>query len=119
MLLESVPLCTRASHKIMCGTKVPDDIDMITCRHLLGFGEVSEYLGYNALLDFFPRMSLKPNVDCDTPHCKKRQKEFREAEEKRKREQVRNIIQVTLWLEYDTGGRSAVTIPRGKLNKAN
>ena len=59
-------------------------------RHLLRFGEVSQYLGYNALVDFFPRMPVKPNPDCDTDGgiCKRRQKEFQEAEEKRKREQV-------------------------------
>ena len=68
---------------------------------------MSEYLGYNALLDFFPRMSLKPNPACEEGHCGERQKEFREAEEKRKRDQVHNIIKVPLWLEYDTGGRSA------------
>ena len=41
-------------------------------------------------MDFFPRMPVKPNPDCDTDGgiCKKRQKEFQEAEEKRKREQV-------------------------------
>ena len=59
-------------------------------RHLLRFGEVSQYLGYNALVDFFPRMPVKPNPDCDTDGgiCKRRQREFQEAEEKRKREQV-------------------------------
>lgn len=38
-------------------------------KYLLNFGEVSDYLGYNALSDFFPRMSLKPNPQCDD-RCK-------------------------------------------------
>ena len=68
--------------------KIAFRFSLVTFRHLLKFGEVSHYLGYNALNDFFPRMPLRANPDCDTSICKERQKEFREAEEKRKREQV-------------------------------
>ena len=32
-------------------------------RYTLGFGEVSELLGYNALKDFFPRSTIKPNPE--------------------------------------------------------
>ncbi|KAH8397825.1 hypothetical protein KR222_003350 [Zaprionus bogoriensis] len=45
-------------------------------KQLLGFGEVSDYLGYNALNDFFPRMTLRPNTQCDDRHCLLRQQEF-------------------------------------------
>ena len=61
-------------------------------RYLLNFGEVSEYLGYNAMQDFFPKMPVKPNPDCEEFHCLKRQKEYREKEERRKREQVMNSL---------------------------
>lgn len=44
-------------------------------RKLLCFGEVSWYLGYNALTDYFPRMMLKPNPNCDDNFCQKRQAE--------------------------------------------
>ncbi|XP_017486305.1 PREDICTED: ubiquitin-like modifier-activating enzyme 5 [Rhagoletis zephyria] len=47
-----------------------------TLKYLLNFGEVSDYLGYNAMNDFFPRMSLKPNTQCDDRHCQARQKEY-------------------------------------------
>ncbi|XP_055840920.1 ubiquitin-like modifier-activating enzyme 5 [Episyrphus balteatus] len=47
-----------------------------TLKYLLGFGEVSDYLGYNAMNDFFPKMTLKPNTQCDDRHCQERQKEF-------------------------------------------
>ncbi|EDW65232.1 ubiquitin-like modifier-activating enzyme 5 [Drosophila virilis] len=47
-------------------------------KYLLNFGEVSDYLGYNALNDFFPKMTLKPNTQCDDRHCLQRQKEFQE-----------------------------------------
>ncbi|KAH8387780.1 hypothetical protein KR093_009465 [Drosophila rubida] len=45
-------------------------------KYLLNFGEVSDYLGYNALNDFFPKMTLKPNTQCDDRHCLQRQKDF-------------------------------------------
>lgn len=47
-----------------------------TLKYLLGFGEVSDYLGYNAMVDFFPKMSLKPNVQCTDRFCLQRQKEY-------------------------------------------
>ncbi|XP_037928753.1 ubiquitin-like modifier-activating enzyme 5 [Teleopsis dalmanni] len=47
-----------------------------TLKYLLNFGEVSNYLGYNAMNDFFPRMTLKPNSQCDDRQCQERQKEY-------------------------------------------
>ena len=46
-------------------------------KKLLQFGSVSNFLGYDALNDFFPRYSLRPNPECDNRHC-------REWAEKRK-----------------------------------
>lgn len=34
---------------------------------------MSDYLGYNALDDFFPRISLKPNATCTDSWCLKQQ----------------------------------------------
>lgn len=48
---------------------------MNTLKFLLHFGEVSHYVGYNALADFFPRHSIKPNPTCENVHCLKRQQE--------------------------------------------
>lgn len=48
------------------------------CRYLLKFGQVSHYLGYNAMQDFFPTMSMKPNDSCDDSFCRQRQKEYQE-----------------------------------------
>lgn len=47
-----------------------------TLKYLLNFGEVSDYLGYNAMIDFFPKMNLKPNPSCDDKYCLLRQQEF-------------------------------------------
>ncbi|KAK6642680.1 Ubiquitin-like modifier-activating enzyme 5 [Polyplax serrata] len=43
-------------------------------KYLLKFGNVSYYLGYNALLDFFPQMNLKANPVCDDYNCQLKQK---------------------------------------------
>ena len=43
------------------------------CRALLSFGEVSYYLGYNAMRDFFPRYTMKPNPQCENKGCLKAQ----------------------------------------------
>lgn len=45
-------------------------------KYLLGFGKVSDYLGYNALEDFFPMISLKPNPTCTDNWCIKQQAAF-------------------------------------------
>ena len=49
------------------------DVFYFPYRYLLKFGDVSYYLGYNALRDFFPNMAMKPNPQCDDNHCKKQQ----------------------------------------------
>merc|ERR1711902_446956 len=56
-------------------------------KYLLNFGTVSSYLGYNAMDDFFPQMSMKPNPDCDEYHCKVLQKAFAEKEAERLKNQ--------------------------------
>nr|CAI5829319.1 unnamed protein product [Callosobruchus analis] len=47
-----------------------------TSKYQLQFGQVTNYLGYSALTDFFPTMKLKPNPNCDDANCRLRQKEF-------------------------------------------
>lgn len=38
---------------------------------------MSYYLGYNALIDFFPTMHLRPNPACDDSFCQRRQAEVK------------------------------------------
>ncbi|XP_014603493.1 PREDICTED: ubiquitin-like modifier-activating enzyme 5 [Polistes canadensis] len=45
-------------------------------KFLLNFGDVTCYLGYNALQDFFPTMTLKPNPNCADNYCRQRQQEY-------------------------------------------
>merc|ERR1719154_501010 len=64
----------------VCAASLPTTMGIVagflvqnTLKYLLKFGTVSHYLGYNAMLDFFPTMSMKPNPGCDEYHCRKRQ----------------------------------------------
>lgn len=67
----------------VCAASLPTTMGIVsgmlvqnTIKYLLEFGEVSNYLGYNALIDFFPKMTLRPNPTCDDRWCRERQKEF-------------------------------------------
>lgn len=67
----------------VCAASLPTTMGIVagmlvqnTLKYLLSFGEVSDYLGYNALNDFFPKISLKPNPTCSDNWCITRQKEF-------------------------------------------
>uniref|UniRef100_A0A8D8V8M3 Ubiquitin-like modifier-activating enzyme 5 n=1 Tax=Cacopsylla melanoneura TaxID=428564 RepID=A0A8D8V8M3_9HEMI len=67
----------------VCAASLPTTMGVVagflvqnTLKKLLKFGEVSWYLGYSALTDFFPKMKLKPNPTCDDLDCVQRQQEF-------------------------------------------
>ncbi|KAG1670318.1 Ubiquitin-like modifier-activating enzyme 5 [Nymphon striatum] len=71
----------------VCAASLPTTMGIVsgfliqnTLKYLLDFGSTTKYLGYNALLDFFPTMSLKPNPNCDDKYCCRRQKEYLEKE---------------------------------------
>jgi ubiquitin-like modifier-activating enzyme 5 len=79
----------------VCAASLPTTMGIVAAflvqnalKYLLKFGQVTRYLGYNALLDFFPTMSLKPNETCSDSFCVKRQKEFKISEAKRLAELV-------------------------------
>lgn len=67
----------------VCAASLPTTMGIVagllvqnTLKYLLSFGEVSNYLGYNAMNDFFPKMTLRPNSQCDDRFCVQRQQEF-------------------------------------------
>lgn len=49
-----------------------------TLKHLLKFGSVSNFLGYDAMGDFFPSYLMSPNPECGSYHCRKRQQEWKD-----------------------------------------
>ncbi|EPB78757.1 ThiF family protein [Ancylostoma ceylanicum] len=68
----------------VCAASLPTTMAVVagflvqnTLKYLLNFGEVSMYVGYNALQDFFPRQEMKPNDQCDDRFCRQRQKEYK------------------------------------------
>lgn len=67
----------------VCAASLPTTMGIVAgflvqnaLKLLLQFGQVSRYLGYNAMEDFFPTMALKPNPCCDDKYCRQRQKEY-------------------------------------------
>ncbi|EFN84866.1 ubiquitin-like modifier-activating enzyme 5 [Harpegnathos saltator] len=67
----------------VCAASLPTTMSIVagflvqnTLKLLLEFGQVSHYLGYNAMEDFFPKMTLKPNPNCSDSLCRKRQQEY-------------------------------------------
>lgn len=67
----------------VCAASLPTTMGVIAgllvqnaLKFLLKFGEVSPYLGYNSLKDYFPTMEMKPNPQCVNSACLERQKEY-------------------------------------------
>ena len=82
----------------------------VNFRYLLKFGDVSYYLGYNALQDFFPTMTMKPNPQCDDSHCRKQQALFQVIEYSGTRKHSskpvcpgKYVLNERLWLEIIVG----------------
>lgn len=68
----------------VCAASLPTTMGVVAgilvqnvLKFLLHFGTVSFYLGYNAMQDFFPTMSMKPNPQCDDRNCRKKQEEYK------------------------------------------
>ncbi|EFJ27663.1 hypothetical protein SELMODRAFT_441397 [Selaginella moellendorffii] len=67
----------------VCAASLPTTMGIVagllvqsTLKYLLEFGQVSRYLGYSALKDFFPTMEMKPNTQCTNAACVERQHEY-------------------------------------------
>ncbi|CAI9108455.1 OLC1v1008044C1 [Oldenlandia corymbosa var. corymbosa] len=67
----------------VCAASLPTTMGVVagllvqnTLKYLLNFGQVTPYLGYNALKDFFPTMEMKPNPQCSNSACLERQREY-------------------------------------------
>ncbi|EFN52074.1 hypothetical protein CHLNCDRAFT_9288, partial [Chlorella variabilis] len=67
----------------VCAASLPTTMGIIagllvqnTLKYLLNFGQVTQYLGYSSLKDFFPTMHIKANPSCSNPLCHKRQAEW-------------------------------------------
>ncbi|XP_021703960.1 ubiquitin-like modifier-activating enzyme 5 [Aedes aegypti] len=109
----------------VCAASLPTTMGIVagmlvqnTLKYLLNFGTVSDYLGYNALIDFFPKMSLKPNPTCDDRFCIDRQKDYAARPKEERVEEVpeeetplheENLYGIELVAEDDTQGSQPST----------
>uniref|UniRef100_A0A8C6UV53 Ubiquitin-like modifier-activating enzyme 5 n=1 Tax=Neogobius melanostomus TaxID=47308 RepID=A0A8C6UV53_9GOBI len=79
----------------VCAASLPTTMGVVAgllvqnvLKYLLKFGTVSYYLGYNAMQDFFPSMTMKANPQCNDYYCKKQQEEFKKKEAERPKVEV-------------------------------
>lgn len=66
----------------VCAASLPTTMGLVAAllvqnvlKYLLAFGQVSYYLGYNAMNNFFPADIMRPNAECESRHCRARQAE--------------------------------------------
>ncbi|XP_070502359.1 ubiquitin-like modifier-activating enzyme 5 [Chironomus tepperi] len=85
----------------VCAASLPTTMGIVagmlvqnTLKYLLNFGDVSNYLGYNALIDFFPKMDLRPNPQCDDSWCRQRQVEYQAKPKEEKAIKVEEVKEV-------------------------
>ncbi|KAJ8019494.1 Ubiquitin-like modifier-activating enzyme 5 [Holothuria leucospilota] len=83
----------------VCAASLPTTMGVVagllvqnTLKYLLGFGNVTEYLGYSALQDFFPTMVMKPNSQCSSRYCIKRQEEFQKKLAAQPKEEIQEEV---------------------------
>lgn len=83
----------------VCAASLPTTMGIVaglliqaTLKRLLSFGESVDYLGYSAMKDFFPTMTLRPNPACADTWCIRRQKEYaqKQAEQEKEAAQENN-----------------------------
>lgn len=97
----------------VCAASLPTTMAIVagmlvqnSLKYLLEFGKVTPYLGYNALDDFFPTWSMKPNPDCSDRFCVERQKEYQKQVELDKlnpKAEVAEIVESIPSTENDYG----------------
>ncbi|XP_076632814.1 ubiquitin-like activating enzyme 5 [Colletes latitarsis] len=82
----------------VCAASLPTTMGIVAgflvqnaLKYLLNFGDVSYYLGYNAMQDFFPKMTLRPNENCDDRYCRERQQEY--AAKPKPQKKVEEIVE--------------------------
>lgn len=64
----------------VCAASLPTTMGLVAAllvqnvlKYLLGFGQVSYYLGYSAMKDFFPSDVMRPSPECSNYHCRLQQ----------------------------------------------
>merc|ERR1711879_88204 len=75
----------------VCAASLPTTMSIVAgflvqnaLKYLLNFGEPSDYLGYTAMSDYFPRYTMKPNPQCDNNFCVSAQEKYQKWLEENK-----------------------------------
>lgn len=94
----------------VCAASLPTTMAIVagmlvqnSLKYLLDFGKVTPYLGYNALDDFFPTWSMKPNPDCNDRFCVQRQKDYMASEKSKTAEKVEVPVETEAPIENEFG----------------
>ena len=79
-----------AKREGVCAASLPTTMGIVAgllaqsaLKYLLGFGELTPYVGYDALSDSFPQLTLRANPECTHAVCLTRQTEYRAAAQAR------------------------------------
>jgi len=88
-------------------------------KYLLHFGTVSNYVGYNALADFFPNQQILPNPQCDDRFCRQRQAEYREKVKNQPQEEVKEETEKAVVHEDNDWGIELVSGDDGNDESSN
>lgn len=109
----------------VCAASLPTTMGIVagflvqnTLKYLLNFGEVSYYLGYNALQDFFPTMAMKPNPACDNNSCVKQQRLYQEREAAKPKEEKEEVAEAEIVHEENDWGIELVSETTEEESKA-
>jgi ubiquitin-like modifier-activating enzyme 5 len=85
VIVESEELESTILRPGVCAASLPTTMCVISSflvqnalKYLIKFGQVSMHLGYNALLDFFPKTPLRRNPSCSNERCKTLQQKYSE-----------------------------------------
>ena len=65
----------------------------------MAYPQVTRYLGYSSLKDFFPTMDIKPNPGCANALCSKRQQQFQQQQSSPEAQQRRQAAAQAAALE--------------------
>ncbi|CAL8312609.1 unnamed protein product [Merluccius merluccius] len=111
----------------VCAASLPTTMGVVAgilvqnvLKYLLKFGTVSHYLGYNAMLDFFPTMSMRPNPHCDHAHCRRQQEEYQRREAERpKEEKVVEVEEEVVHEENNWGIEVVSEVTEEELNASS
>ena len=68
----------------VCAASLPTTMGMVagmliqnSLKYMLNFGQVTQYLGYSALKDYFPTMQVFCNPDCENGACCRAQERYK------------------------------------------